>query len=77
MEQPQLAAHLIVADVLARWPQTIPVFMRHRMACVGCSIAPFETLAEVAAIYELDLNCFLNELKQTIDQTEYNIRSDV
>ena len=69
MEQPKLEADLIVADVLAHWPQTIPVFLRRRMACVGCPIAPFETLAEVAAIYDLDLNCFLNELEQIIDQT--------
>jgi hypothetical protein len=40
------------------------------MACVGCPIAPFETLAEVAAIYKLELSCFLNELQQTINQTE-------
>ena len=70
MEQPKLEADLIVADVLAHWPQTIPVFLRRRMACVGCPIAPFETLAEVAAIYNLDLTCFLNELEQALDQTE-------
>lgn len=70
MEQPKLEADLIVADVLARWPQTISVFMRHRMACVGCPIAPFETLAEVAAIYDLNLDCFLDELEQVIHQTE-------
>ena len=70
MAQPKHVADLIVADVLARWPQTIPVFTHHRMGCVGCPIAPFETLAEVATIYKLDLNCFLNELAQTIDQAE-------
>jgi hybrid cluster-associated redox disulfide protein len=70
MKQPQLEADLTVAEVLARWPQTISVFMGHRMACVGCAIAPFETLAEVAAIYDLELSHFLNELEQTIDQTE-------
>lgn len=70
MEQPKLTADLIVADVLARWPQTILVFVRHRMACVGCPITPFETLAEVTAIYSLDLGCFLNELEQIINQTE-------
>lgn len=70
MEQPQLEASLTVAEVLARWPQTISIFMRHRMACVGCAIAPFETLAEVAAIYKLEANCFLAELAQAIDQTE-------
>ncbi len=70
MEQPRLEADLTVAEVLTCWPQTISVFMRHRMACIGCAIAPFETLAEVATIYDLDLNCFLAELEQVIDQAK-------
>jgi hybrid cluster-associated redox disulfide protein len=70
MEQSQLEPGLTVAEVLARWPETIPVFLHHRMACVGCAINPFETLAEVTKIYKLDLDCFLSELEQIIDQTE-------
>ena len=56
--------------MLERWPQTIPVFLRHRMACIGCAMAPFETLADVAAIYSLPLSRFLNELQQTIQPME-------
>ena len=70
MECPQIDAALTVAEVVTRWPQTIPVFMRYRMACVGCAIAPFETLAEVAEVYGLELSCFLSELEQMIDRTE-------
>ena len=55
-----------VAEVLERWPQTIPVFLRHKMACVGCAMAPFETLAEVAVIYRLDVSRFLEELQARI-----------
>jgi hybrid cluster-associated redox disulfide protein len=70
MEQPQLEAGLTVAEVLAHWPQTILIFIRHRMACVGCPIASFETLAEVAEIYGLDLDRFLSELEQSVQQSE-------
>jgi hybrid cluster-associated redox disulfide protein len=70
MKQPQLEANLTVDEVLACWPQTIPVFLYHRMACVGCAMAPFETLAEVATIYKLDLDSFLRELGQSLRQTE-------
>jgi hybrid cluster-associated redox disulfide protein len=66
VEYAQLTADLTAADVMDRWPETIPIFFRYRMACVGCSIAPFETLAEVAAIYGMDLECFMNELRQAI-----------
>jgi hybrid cluster-associated redox disulfide protein len=67
MEQPELEVNLTVAEVLARWPQTIPVFIHHRMACVGCVMAPFETLIEVALVYHLDLDCFMRELQQAIE----------
>jgi hybrid cluster-associated redox disulfide protein len=56
----------IVAEVLAQWPQTIPVFVRHRMGCVGCSMARFETLADSACIYGLSISQFLDELRQTL-----------
>jgi hybrid cluster-associated redox disulfide protein len=73
MGLPQLVADLTVAEVMDRWPQTVPVYFRYRMACVGCPIAPFETLAEVATIYGLDLSCFLNELEQNIEHAEERI----
>ena len=53
MTQTLSLAHKTVADLLARWPQVARVFVRHRMACVGCAIAPFESVAEVAAIYHV------------------------
>lgn len=65
-----LGPGLIVADVLARWPQAAQVFFRHRMACVGCPMAPFQTLAEAAAIYSLPVGCFLAELQEIIQLKE-------
>lgn len=70
MEHPLLTSNLTVAEVLARWPQTAPVFLRHRMACVGCPMAPFETLTDVAAIYGLHLSHFLAELQRIIQSPE-------
>ena len=69
MEQPPLTTDLVVAEVLARWPQAIPVFFRHQMICVGCAMSRFESLAEIAAIYRLDLTGFLGELRQAIEAT--------
>ena len=55
-----------VAELLEHWPQAIPVFLRHRMACVGCSMAAFETLGGAAKIYNLPAEDFLSELLQSI-----------
>lgn len=54
--------NLTVAETLTRWPATISVFMRYGTACVGCVMAPFETLDEVASIYGLDRAQLLHDL---------------
>ena len=64
MIQRQLfSADLTVDQVLKRWPDTAAVFLRHRMACVGCPMASFETLDSSARVYELPLEDFLEELE--------------
>lgn len=56
----------LVEDVLERWPSTIPVFLKHRMACPGCPMARFQTIAEVADDYGLDTGALLDEFAQAI-----------
>lgn len=63
---------LTVSEVLDRFPQTIPVFLEHEMACVGCAMASFETVREAVAIYRLDPDRFVDELLQTIQPTREN-----
>jgi len=60
-------AHRTVADLLARWPRVARVFVRHRMACIGCAIAPFESVAEVAAIYHVPVERFIEELQRVTE----------
>lgn len=60
------APDLTVAALLSRWPQTIPVFLRHRMACVGYALARFESLAAVTTAYGLPLDGFVMELQSSI-----------
>ncbi len=62
-----LNLNMCVSDLLKDWPQVIPVFMRHNMACVGCSMSSFETLGDAAKIYGMIPESFLAELKQVIE----------
>ena len=60
----ELTANLSVDEVLSRWPAAIPVFLRHRMGCVGCAMSGFDTLQDVAGTYHLGLESFLAELRK-------------
>lgn len=51
-----------VAELHARHPETIPVFVRFRMHCTGCDVAAFETVGEALRIYNIDSEEFMREL---------------
>lgn len=61
MDQP-FARENIVAEVMEFWPQSMSVFMRHHMTCVGCPMSLFCRLDEAARAYHLDIDLLLVEL---------------
>ncbi len=60
-----LTASTTVAEVLLKRPLAARILVSHRMHCVGCAIAPFETLAEACEIYRVPLADLLAELNAT------------
>ena len=63
MRRPRLEdPDLHLSEIMTRWPETISVFMRHDMLCVGCLIGPFHTIDDACAEYGLDRDTFLAEL---------------
>jgi len=63
MRRPRLDdPDLPLADMMAHWPGTVQVFVRHKMLCVGCLISPFHTVFDACAEYHLDEDDFLAEL---------------
>jgi len=61
-----------VEAFLSDYPRAVNVFVAHAMACVGCPLSRFHSLAEAAESYSLDLSAFLLELQHEIrvDSTE-------
>ncbi len=57
---------LSLSDLMTLWPQTVSVFLRHGMLCVGCLIAPFHTITDACAEYHLDEDLFVAELREAI-----------
>jgi hybrid cluster-associated redox disulfide protein len=54
-----------LSDLMREQPQTIPVFLRHHMVCVGCWMSKFDTVADAVWNYGLDMETFLRELNQS------------
>lgn len=52
--------------LMARWPATIPVFLRHKMLCVGCLVGPFHTVVDACHEHGVDQAMFIAALEQAM-----------
>lgn len=64
MDSTSLNQTTTVETVFKTLPGASHIFIQHKTICVGCPLTRFCTLGEVAAVYELDLRLFMNELEQ-------------
>ena len=60
---------LPLEDLMNAFPATIPVFLKHKMLCVGCLVNPFHTVMDACAEYGLDVDVFYDELKAALGTT--------
>jgi len=63
---PVIEADMIIDNVLEEHPETLSVFLQFDMDCYGCSMARFETVADGAAIYHVDVEVLLQELNKAV-----------
>jgi hybrid cluster-associated redox disulfide protein len=66
----EISNQMTVAEILDRWPQTIPVFLRYQTSCVGCSMNIFETLDDAMRIYHLQQTNFFRDLERSIQSAQ-------
>jgi len=70
MECPENLSEISIHELLQLWPQAAYVFIRHKMACIGCSLSAFDTVHDVAFNYQLQPEQLIFELQNTINFPE-------
>ncbi|MBK9055201.1 MAG: DUF1858 domain-containing protein [Chloroflexi bacterium] len=65
-------ASMTISEILDQWPRTARVFYQHKMACVGCALAPFYSLEEAVGIYHLSLDELRYDLLAVIAEESQN-----
>ena len=59
-----ITKEMTIADVLSRYPETLPVFERYGLDCYDCQIAEFEQLEHGAAVHKIDPDALIAELNR-------------
>lgn len=66
-----ITKEMTITEILRRYPETIPVFQRHRLDCYSCQVADFEELEHGATVHKVDLDALIAELNRHIkNQTD-------
>ncbi|MBI5913197.1 DUF1858 domain-containing protein [Candidatus Azambacteria bacterium] len=56
----------VIADVVRKHPEAIPVFLRYGLHCVGCAMAQFDTIASGARSHGVNPEYIVKDLNAHI-----------
>ncbi len=55
---------MLIEEVITKYPQTVGVFMRHRIPCLACGEPLWGTIRENAERYGADLELLMQDLRK-------------
>ena len=64
MEPQSISQSFTVSEILQKYPETSRVFIEEKTACIGCYMARFCNLKDVARVYGLETETFIREMQQ-------------
>ncbi len=53
---------MTIAEVVQKYPQTVPVFLAHGLMCFGCAVARFENVEQGAQAHGIDVDALMKDL---------------
>lgn len=77
MDQANPLARMTIENLLDAHPQVTAVFIRRRMACVGCALSSYCTLAYAAHVYDISLPSLVAECQDTINSRSGNVAGPI
>ena len=63
-----ITQEMIIADIIAQHPETLPVFRKYNLDCYECQIADLETLGHGAGVHKVDIGRLLASLNEVLNK---------
>lgn len=60
------AGSMSMDEMMQTWPETIRVVLDHRMQCVGCPLARFQSVSDACKEHGVDEGLFLDDVRRAI-----------
>ena len=65
-----ITGDMSIGEVVQKYPDTINVFFKHGLGCVGCAVARFENIQQGAMAHGIDVDALVNDLNQAVSQAQ-------
>jgi hypothetical protein len=75
MDSPTIRLDQTVQEVLSAWPETQRAFRALKTSCIGCYLARFCFLQDVAEAYRIPAGDLLDEMDKTVRESQTQTRS--
>ena len=59
-----------IQEIVAEHPETVRIFFKHGLMCVGCAAARFESLAQGAMAHGIDVDALVADLNANLEGVE-------
>ena len=63
-----ISQEMIIADIISRHPETLPVFKQYNLDCYECQIADLETLGHGAGVHKISIDQLLVSLNSALQK---------
>jgi len=68
MPETKITEDMNIREVIDKYPETVSVFAKYNMGCIGCIAASFESLKDIAAVHGTDVKAFVKDLNDAIGE---------
>ena len=64
-----ITKEMSIGEVVQTYPQTIEVFLKHGLMCLGCAIAQFENVEQGALAHGINVDALIADLNTVVPQS--------
>ena len=66
MPEDKITEDMNIKEVIDKYPETIAVFAKYNIGCIGCIAASLEKIKDIAAVHGLDVKSFVKDLNSAL-----------
>lgn len=66
----KITKNMTFAEIMARYPETMPVFLEHGMSCFGCPMAMNETIEQGATAHGINAEKLIKEINSSVKKSK-------